>query len=756
MRHPAHGAGLFVPLGHPVKSVPAIHSAASIGERQHSSPMSLSCTTDTVAAASEALCVACTQGDLDRAQEYLDRGAEVDWPGEDGKTALFIACDKGHLGLVQLLLARGADVHREAQEFGCTPLSVARRHEAVFALLEEHMQLKNIEQAQKMSGLRDEVTRLKAKGQVKVVDVTGDVVVERMEEPVRPAPLPMTLETTDGTERRDRRVSELVRQLQRTKRVAKREELRENLQLEWIPKPRLDSDVANNELLVRTLRQLESKVRDIEPTMLPRANQHRGKNRVGGWSLTLGRIFNTQMSSLTKCDIGQCLIPDLRDVLRAIRTDLWYHSCVVNYKTRWLPHRDEHNDHSTRSLIVMCGVRKGGGLYIVEDGVVNLHNIYYKHSFFDGRNLHWTEPWDPADGDRITFVFYNPRSCKNIPKDEDKDRPPAESQRRPEPASPEAGLTPSPRWTCRSCGGEFDKQQKYASHLSRSRECRKGLGLRPLKKERPPTPVPEAPGESDEELARRANKQDGNDGKQKLAEVKRERPPRPVRAASLSEEEPLPTRRPKRERADEEDEDEAPRFNVGETVRARWHSQWYKGVVDAVIDDGYAYEIVWDGCNTMCEVRNFHVRALHDDEDEDDDDDYSPAGPVPAAAAAPPVVPAPASPRPLPYDPLPGGMTGEPSRKKKKPRLAPDGTHPSTLAYSLGPVAPYRLGSVVGVKCEEHDDAGSEERPLLVTFVKKPKADVDAEAEFEFVDASPDNAKVLAVLDDVAASQRGR
>ena len=110
---------------------------------------------------------------------------------------------------------------------------------------------------------------------------------------------------------------------------------------------------------------------------------------------------------------------------------------------------------------------------------------------------------------------------------------------------------------------------------------------------------------------------------------------------------------------------------------------------------------------------------------------------------------------PLPYDPLPGGMTGEPSRKKKKPRLAPDGTHPSTLAYSLGPVVPYRLGSVVGVKCEEHDDAGSEERPLLVTFVKKPKADVDAEAEFEFVDASPDNAKVLAVLDDVAASQRG-
>ena len=182
MRHPEHSAGLFVPLCHPVKSVPAIHSAASIGERQHSSPMSLSCTTDTVAAASEALCVACTQGDLDRAQEYLDRGAEVNWPGEDGKTALFIACDKGHLGLVQLLLARGADVHREAQEFGCTPLSVARRHEAVVALLEEHMQLKNTELAQEISDLRDEVTRLKAKVQVNVVDVTGDAVVEHMEE----------------------------------------------------------------------------------------------------------------------------------------------------------------------------------------------------------------------------------------------------------------------------------------------------------------------------------------------------------------------------------------------------------------------------------------------------------------------------------------------------------------------------------------------------------------------------------------------
>ena len=104
-------------------------------------------------------------------------------------------------------------------------------------------------------------------------------------------------------------------------------------------------------------------------------------------------------------------------------------------------------------------------------------------------------------------------------------------------------------------------------------------------------------------------------------------------------------------------------------------------------------------------------------------------------------------------------MTGEPSRKKKKPRLAPDGTHPSTLAYSLGPVAPYRLGPVVGAKCvggEEHDDAASEERSLLVTFVKKPKTDADAEAEFEFVDASPDNAQVLALLDDVAASQRGR
>ena len=349
-------------------------------------------------------------------------------------------------------------------------------------------------------------------------------------------------------------------------------------------------------------------------------------------------------------------------------------------------------------------------------------------------------------GDRITFVFYNPRSCKNIPKDEDKDRPPAESQRRPEPASREAGRTTSSRWTCRSCGGEFDKQQALASHLSHSRECREGRGRRPLPKKRPTTPVPEAPGgeSDDEELAQRADKQDGNDDKQKLA-------------VKLEGERPLPTLRPKRELADEEDEDdEAPHFNVGERVFARWHSQWYKGVVDAVIDGGRAYEIVWDADNTMCEVRDFDVRALNEDEDEEDDDDYSPAGQPTAAAAAPPVVPAPASPRPLPYDPLPGGMTGEPSRKKKKPRLAPDGTHPSTLAYSLGPVAPYRLGSVVGVKCEEHDDAGSEERSLLVTFVKKPKTDADAEAEFEFVDAGPDNARVLALLDDVAASQRDR
>ncbi len=90
-----------------------------------------------------------------------------------------------------------------------------------------------------------------------------------------------------------------------------------------------------------------------------------------------------------------------------------------------------------------------------------------------------------------------------------------------------------------------------------------------------------------------------------------------------------------------------------------------------------------------------------------------------------PVVPAPVSPQPLPpYDPLPGGMTGEPSRAKKKPRRAQDGTRLPKLAYRLGPEAPYRLGSVDGVKCvgcKEHDA-----EPPNLGDAKKPKTDVEA------------------------------
>ena len=63
------------------------------------------------------------------------------------------------------------------------------------------------------------------------------------------------------------------------------------------------------------------------------------------------------------------------------------------------------------------------------------------------------------------------------------------------------------------------------------------------------------------------------------------------------------------------------------------------------------------------------------------------------------------------------------------------------------------------IEAMETPPRAATKRSLPVTFrldnAKKPKTDVDAEAEFEFVDASPDNAQVLALLDDVAALQRG-
>ncbi len=144
----------------------------------------------------------------------------------------------------------------------------------------------------------------------------------------------------------------------------------------------------------------------------------------------------------------------------------------------------------------------------------------------------------------------------------------------------------------------------------------------------------------------------------------------------------------------------------GKTVVRKAKEAWSKGVVKAVncvTSTRVTYDILYDDCGTYetgvlaSNVRRRsadgcpgHVSQFASNKGADLGHEPEPS----------PVVPVPESPQPLPpYDPLPGGMTGEPSREKKKPRLAQDGTRLPKLAYRSGPEAPYRLGSVDGVKC---------------------------------------------------------
>ena len=169
----------------------------------------------------------------------------------------------------------------------------------------------------------------------------------------------------------------------------------------------------------------------------------------------------------------------------------------------------------------------------------------------------------------------------------------------------------------------------------------------------------------------------------------------------------------------------------GKTVVRKAKEAWSKGVVKAVnrvSKRRVLYDILYDACGTYeTGVLASNVRRRSAD--------GCPGHVSPFASnkgaglghelEPSPVVPAPVSPQPLPpYDPLPGGMTGEPSRAKKKPRRAQDGTRLPKLAYRLGPEAPYRLGSVDGVKCvgcKEHDA-----EPPNLGDAKKPKTDVEA------------------------------
>ena len=89
------------------------------------------------------LLIACQNGHVDAARLLLDNGAEVNRATERGQTPLFIACEEGHVDTARLLLDKGAEVDR-ANKHGRTPLDAAKHfnHDAVIALLEEHLDLK--------------------------------------------------------------------------------------------------------------------------------------------------------------------------------------------------------------------------------------------------------------------------------------------------------------------------------------------------------------------------------------------------------------------------------------------------------------------------------------------------------------------------------------------------------------------------------------------------------------------------------------
>jgi len=67
---------------------------------------------------------ACLDGNINAAQLLLEKGAEINWVDEHGRTPLYIACNQGKVDAVRLLLDKGAEVDRSAK-VGASALIVA-------------------------------------------------------------------------------------------------------------------------------------------------------------------------------------------------------------------------------------------------------------------------------------------------------------------------------------------------------------------------------------------------------------------------------------------------------------------------------------------------------------------------------------------------------------------------------------------------------------------------------------------------------
>jgi ankyrin repeat protein len=67
---------------------------------------------------------ASNNGELERVQELLARGADPNTPNKYGGTALSLAAENGHVEVIRVLLAAGADPHFRTKDT-CTALSLA-------------------------------------------------------------------------------------------------------------------------------------------------------------------------------------------------------------------------------------------------------------------------------------------------------------------------------------------------------------------------------------------------------------------------------------------------------------------------------------------------------------------------------------------------------------------------------------------------------------------------------------------------------
>ncbi len=73
-------------------------------------------TVNLFAVTSDEFLEAVEMGRINKVQQYINSGGDLNIRGDNGITALMIACDRGHIEIVKLLIAAGADVNAKDDE----------------------------------------------------------------------------------------------------------------------------------------------------------------------------------------------------------------------------------------------------------------------------------------------------------------------------------------------------------------------------------------------------------------------------------------------------------------------------------------------------------------------------------------------------------------------------------------------------------------------------------------------------------------